>query len=116
MAYAILRGYQRMRIGPLRRRITLQRNYPTQAADGSRVDDFRTVATVWGDLKELRGSEYLAAREAHSETTAKILIRYRDDIRPEWRAVHAGRIFDVQHVVDMAGRHRLLELMVAEIR
>ena len=105
-----------MRSGPLRRRITLQRNYPDQASDGSRVDDFRTVATVWGELLELRGKEYLAAREAHSETTAKIRIRYRADVRAEWRALHAGRVFDIQHVVDLGGRRARLELMVAEIR
>ena len=105
-----------MRSGPLRRRVTLQKNFPTQATDGSRVDDFRTIATVWGAIHELRGKEYLAAREAHSETTAKIKIRYRSDVRAEWRAIHAGRVFDIQHVVDIGGRHRFLELMVLEIR
>lgn len=105
-----------MRIGPLRRRLTLQKNFPTQATDGSRIDDWRTIATVWSEILELRGKEYLAAREAHSDTTAKIRIRHRSDVRAEWRAIHAGRIFDIQHVVDLQGRGRFLELMVSEIR
>ena len=105
-----------MRAGTLRRRIALQRNYPTQAADGSRVDDYRTIAVVWGSIMELRGKEYLAAREAKSETSAKIRIRYRSDVKAEWRALHAGRIFDIEHVIDLGGRKEMLELMVAEIR
>lgn len=105
-----------MRAGAARRRIELQRNYPTQAADGSRVDDYRTITVVWGELLELRGKEYLAAREAKSETTAKIRIRYRADVRAEWRAISDGRTYDIQHVVDLGGRRRALELMVAEIR
>lgn len=105
-----------MRIGRYRHRIELQQNTPTQADDGSRVDDWRTVATVWGELLETRGREYLAAQEAHSELNAKIRIRYRSDVRPEWRAIFQGRIFDIQHVADLQGRRRELELFIAEIR
>jgi SPP1 family predicted phage head-tail adaptor len=103
-------------IGRYRHRIELQQNTPTQADDGSRVDNWRTVATVWGELLEIRGREYLAAAEAHSELNAKIKIRYRPDVRPEWRALFDGRTFDIQHVADLKGRRRELELFVAEIR
>ena len=105
-----------MRIGRYRHRIELQQNTPTQADDGSRVDDWRTVATVWGELLETRGREYLVAQEAHSELNAKIRIRYRSDVRPEWRAIFQRRIFDIQHVADLQGRRRELELFIAEIR
>lgn len=105
-----------IRAGRLRHRIALQQNTPTQADDGSRVDSWTTVATVWGELLESRGREYLAAQEAHSELDAKIRIRYRPDVRPEWRAQFDGRTFDIQHVADLKGRRRELELFVAEIR
>jgi len=102
--------------GRFRHRITLQRNVPTQAPDGSRVDDWRNVATVWGELLEIRGREFLAAAEAHSELTSKIKIRYRPDVRPEWRALFDGRTFNILHVADLKGRRRELELLAAEIR
>jgi SPP1 family predicted phage head-tail adaptor len=105
-----------MRIGRFRHRIELQQNTPTQDDDGSRIDNWTTVATVWGELLEIRGREYLAAEEAHSELNAKIRIRYRSDVRPEWRAKFEGRTFDIQHVADLKGRRRELELFVAEIR
>jgi SPP1 family predicted phage head-tail adaptor len=103
-------------IGRYRHRITLERNEPTQATDGSNIDNWIPVATVWGELLEVRGREYLAAQEAHSELNAKIKIRYRPDVRPEWRALFDGRTFDIQHVADLKGRRRELELFVAEIR
>ncbi len=103
-------------IGKFRHRIALEQNQPTQADDGSRVDNWVTVATVWGELLESRGREYIAAQEAHSELNAKIKIRYRSDVKPEWRATYAGRTFDIIHVADIAGRRRRLELFVAERR
>jgi len=105
-----------LRAGRFRHRIALQRNTPTQADDGSRVDSWTTVATVWGEFLETRGREYLAAQEAHSEINAKIRIRYRSDVRVEWRAIFDDRTFDIQHVADLKGRRRELELFVAEIR
>lgn len=105
-----------IQIARLRHRIELQTNVPVQATDGSNVDTWTTVATVWGELLESRGREYLAAQEAHSELNAKIRIRYRPDVRPEWRAIFRGRIFDIVHVADLKGRRRELELLVAEIR
>lgn len=105
-----------IRSGNYRHRIALQRNEPTQATDGSRIDNWREIATVWGQLLELRGREYIAAQEAHSELNAKIKIRYRPDVRPEWRAIFEGRTFNIVHVADLKGRRRELELLVAEIR
>lgn len=103
--------------GRYRHRIALQRNTPAQATDGSNVDSWTTIAIVWGELLEIRGREYLAAQEAHSELTAKIKIRYRSDIRKdEWRAMFGDRVFDIQHVADLKGRRRELELLVAEIK
>ena len=104
------------RIGRLRHRIALQQNTPTQADDGSRVDGWTTVAIVWGELLEIRGREYLAAQEAHSELNAKIRIRYRSDVRAEWRAQFDGRTFNILAAPDLKGRRQELELLVAEIR
>lgn len=105
-----------IRAGRFRHRITLQRNVPTQATDGSNVDNWIDAGTVWGELLEIRGREYLAAAEAHAELTAKIKIRFRPDVVPEWRAQFEGRTFDIQHVADIKGRRRELELLVSEIR
>lgn len=104
------------RIGRLRHRITLQRNTPTKASDGSRVDHWTTVATVWAEFLETRGREYLAAQEAHSELSAKFIIRYRSDVVPEWRVNFQGRAFNIIHVADLKGQRRKQELFTAEIR
>lgn len=105
-----------IRISRLRHRIELQTNTPVQTTDGSNVDDWTTVAKVWAEFLESRGREYLAAQEAHSELSAKFIIRYRPDVRPEWRIVFQERTFNIVNVADLKGRRRKQELDVAEIR
>lgn len=108
------------KIGRLRHRIQLLRNnaipQKSQTSDGSRVDDWTTVATVWGEFLELRGREYLAAQEAHSEVDAKFRIRYRSDVKADWRIIVNGRTFEVVSPCDLMGRRRELELLAKEIR
>lgn len=105
----------RIRIGDLRHRIVLQQNTPTEdPVDGAHIDGWRTVATVWGELLELSGREYLASREMHADVTATITIRCRSDIEPLlWRVKVVDTVYDIQHVIDLDGRHRHLQLMVS---
>jgi len=106
-----------MRSGKLRHRVTLQAPTNEQDATGSEVITYPTdTVSVWAEVLELRGREYISAREQHSELTTKIRIRYREDIGVLWRAVHGTRVYDVIHVVDLMGKRRELELMCAEIR
>ncbi|KPJ83965.1 MAG: hypothetical protein AMS19_02675 [Gemmatimonas sp. SG8_23] len=108
-----------VRIGTLRHRIRLQENRLDSVSRneiGGKVDNWIDVATVWGEVQELRGREYLASREFHAEITARIFIRYRPGLEPlRWRAVHdeSGRTYDIHHVIDRAGRRRTLELLVS---
>jgi SPP1 family predicted phage head-tail adaptor len=108
-----------VRIGSLRHRIRLQENrldLVDRDETGGKVDNWGDVATVWGDVEELRGREYLTSREFHAEITARIFIRYRAGLEPlRWRAVHdeTGRTYDIHHVIDRSGRRRTLELLVS---
>lgn len=78
------------------------------------------VGKVWCGVYELRGREFFAAREVHSELTTKIVIRYRDDVDVEWRVQLSTngvtRNYDIQHVIDVRGRRSELELMCVEAR
>lgn len=110
-----------VRIGTLRHRIRLQEN-KLEAVDrdlsGGKVDNWTDVVTVWGEVQELSGREFLASRELHAEITARIFIRYRSGLEPlRWRAVHdtTGRTYDIHHIIDRAGRRRTLELLVSVV-
>ncbi len=101
--------------GRLRHRVTLQQPLKSQDATGAEVLSWSTVTTVWAEVLELRGREYLAEREVHSDVTAKIRIRYRADVTVEWHVLFGTHTYDVTHAVDLMGRRRELELMCSEV-
>lgn len=103
-----------IRSGRLRHRVELQEPTVAQNTVGELVTTWTTIATVPAEVLDLRGREYLTAREAHAETTTKITLRYRDDLTRLWRVKHGARVFDVEAVVDLQGRRRVLELMCKE--
>lgn len=104
-----------MNAGKLRHRVTLEEYSPAPEADGGEVPVYYPVATVWAEVLELRGRQYLEAREAHSDITTRIRIRHRTDVRPEWRVRFGATLYRVEHVVDLAGRRRELELLCVAI-
>ena len=103
-----------MRAGRLRHRITLQQPVRTEAADGERVVTYVDVVTVSAEVLSPKGRSYLAAREAHAELTTIVTIRYRSDIQPSWRATFGDRVLEVDHIADLQGRRRYLELHCKE--
>jgi len=106
-----------MRAGRLRDRVQLEKNVPSEdPVDGAQREEWVHVATVWGELRDLRGREYLAAREIHAAASAQIRIRYRPGLEPLlWRAVVAGAIYNIEHVARVGNRPAELELLVSKI-
>lgn len=100
--------------GRLRHRVTLEERGTTPTPDGGLAAVWTPLATVCAEVLDVRGREFLAAREAHAELDVKVRLRYRPDVRPTMRVRFGGRVLNVTHVVDVGGRRRLLELMCSE--
>lgn len=111
-----------MRAGRLRRRVALEQNQPTRAPDGGKRDNWISIATAWAEVRNLRGREFLTAKEFHAEVTTRIILRWRRGIDLEpllWRVkttdVTPLHTYQVIHVVDLDGRRRDLELLCSEV-
>ncbi len=104
-----------MRAGQLRHRVTIQQKIISQNSFGEEVVTWSDVATVWAAVEPLRGQEFIEARQAEAEITARIRMRYRSDVRPDMRVVWGTHTYDVLAVIDVAGRGRELQLMCREI-
>jgi SPP1 family predicted phage head-tail adaptor len=100
--------------GRLRHRVTLEEPGTSVGLDGGLLNTWTPVATVFAEVLDLRGREFIAAREAHAELSVKVRIRYRPNVRPTMRVRFGARVLDVVHVVDVGGIFRLLELMCSE--
>lgn len=109
-----------MRAGKLRHRVTLE-HYQKQprTESGAEPTEWVAGATVWAEVEQLRGRTLFAAQEAHSETTARIRLRWRADVAEAngkvLRIRHRGRVYRVDgHPIDMGGRRQMLEVMCHE--
>jgi len=103
--------------GQLRHRVTLWRATDnTSSPTGQHKEDFSDAGTVWAELLELRGREYHSANELNSEVSAKIRIRYREDVKSSWRVTYKSRTFEIlSPPINVMGFNRYQELMVKEI-
>lgn len=101
--------------GVLDQRITIQQKITTRDLVGGEVNNWTTWATVWAAVIPIRGSEYVAHRQAQSDITTKFRIRYRPWLTTAMRIIHGSQVFDIREVIDPNSRHEYLELMcVAE--
>lgn len=100
-----------MRIGDLRDRVTIQNFIRTPDEYGGYTETWQDIATVWANIKPLRGREFFQAQQIQSEVTHKITIRYTDIVKPTSRIKYNNRIFEIKSIIDVDNRHRFLEIM-----
>jgi SPP1 family predicted phage head-tail adaptor len=95
--------------GELRHRLTILT--PSETG-GDAVVTAPVVATVWGSLEALGGTEgeALVAQAAY-----RVRLRYRAGVTPKMRLGLDGRRFEILSVQDPDGRRRELVLMVQEV-
>ena len=106
-----------MKSGELNKRIKI-----SQLITGSPVcDEFGTpntsweeVDTVWGAIEPLTGREFWAQQQVQSEITAKIRIRYRDDVAVGMKAEYNNKTYMIKNIIDYQESHKELLLMCTE--
>ena len=107
-----------MRSGALRHRIRIERPEQTQDARGERVTTWRTVATVRGDLRQLRGTERSEAAQITAAGTWRLKLRHVPGLRIDTthRVVElaTGRVLAIVAIIDPTGRDRHVEIELAE--
>ncbi len=102
-------------IGQLRHRVIFERQVTLDDGAGGAVETWEAVATVWGAVVPLVGREMWYAQQARTATTHKVIVRHRDDIRPDMRIRHAGRVLMIQNIVTPYERGKVLEIQCQEV-
>ncbi len=103
-----------MNVGKLNRRITIQQRTEGLDSYGQPNQSWIDVATVWANIKPIKGRELLIAQSMRSEVTHNIDIRYRTGITAAMRVNYNGRFFNIQAVIDENERHQTLALQCTE--
>jgi SPP1 family predicted phage head-tail adaptor len=106
-----------MRAGRLRQRVVIQYKVVTQNEFGEEVITWTDYLTAWAAVEPLRGREFAEQAMAGAEITTRIVLRWPRalQLRPEMRAVHEGRLYDIQSIVRVDERHREIQLLCREV-
>lgn len=89
-----------MEAGRLRHRVTIEQ--PSDAQDsstGALTRSWSTLATVWAEIAPLSAKEFIAAQAVDSEVSARITIRYRDDVTAAMRIVYGSTVYNIAGVL-----------------
>lgn len=88
--------------GKLRHRIAIQAHqYISQdPSTGEELRDWVTVRECWASIEPLSARDLIAAQSAQSKATARITIRYADDIDASMRIRHVRRGKDVIYEIE----------------
>lgn len=92
--------------GKLRHRIALQSHqYVGQdPVSGEELRDWVTVRECWAAIEPLSARDLIAAQAAQSKATARITIRFADDIDASLRVLHLRRgkevVYEIEGVLE----------------
>lgn len=104
-----------MNSGAARHRVTIKSPTETAAGDGGVATTWvTTVATVWAEIVPVSGREFLAAQQVKAERQVRIRIRYRGDVTPRMRVYDGSTAYEINAVLNVAGRSAMLDLMCTE--
>lgn len=95
-----------------RHRVELQALSTTPDGQGGVTSAWVTYATVYAKVVPVRGRKLWAARQAQSELSHEVTIRYRSDVSTAHRVVYSGAAepLAIRAVVDVDYRHVVLVL------
>jgi SPP1 family predicted phage head-tail adaptor len=98
-----------MRIGKLRKRITIEQRGSGQNTAGQPATGWTAAFTAWGLIEPLSGREMAVALAAQSEVTHRVTLRYRAGVSltSAMRVNYAGRYFNIRAIRDNQEEHRV---------
>lgn len=107
-----------MEAGKLRHRVTIQKLTTSQnVTTGAVTESWSELVKVWAAVEPLSVREFIAASTTQSQISARIIIRYRDDILPNMRVVHGSRTYNIEGALpDKNSGLEYLTLAVSEVR
>jgi SPP1 family predicted phage head-tail adaptor len=90
----------------LRHRLTLAELSRVTDDGGGFTESWVEVATIFADLRPIRGSERVEADRLTGNVTHDVVLRYRPGVVPAMRFREDTRIFQIVAVIDVEKRRR----------
>jgi len=100
--------------GALRHYVKLQHATYVQDSSGATTETWTDIANIWAQIKPLSGRQMDIAKQAQSEVTHEIIVRYRENVTPDKRIKYGSRIFYIESVMNIEERNNWLILRCKE--
>lgn len=109
-----------MQYGKLRHTIELQAFTESKDAHAHVSRAYTTFATVKADVRGQYGVESAFAERIEARTIYRIVIRYRNDVKPQHRIIwkntcDGDRTLEIMSAMDMRGDRRMLTIVAIEV-
>ena len=92
----------------LNKRITLRSLVAGQDANGEPTATLTDFATVWAEVKDVSGKEFLAAEATQNTVTTKMTIRHLAGVLPSMVVIYNTVQYKIQSVLGQDNRTLLL--------
>ena len=101
--------------GRLNKRVGIFRYEEFETELGQRRMSLHQVATVWAEVKPVRGTEFLEYYKDSNSLQFKITMRHRD-LTEKDVLVYQGRQFEIDSVIDIMEAGIYLEIYCTELK
>jgi SPP1 family predicted phage head-tail adaptor len=103
-----------MRLGQLRKRITIQSETSTPDGAGGYTLGWTNVATAWGEITPITGNEPYVAAHLEGHVTHHVQMRFQSGITTDMLMTYNSRLFKIRAVLNTDERNQWMELLVEE--
>lgn len=78
--------------------------------------DWKTHATVWAELRTLKGRQFHEAAQTHLENYRHFRIRYRKDLHDNMRVLYNGQIHQLAAPIEnVDGLNKFMDVRVKKV-
>ncbi len=99
--------------GKLDQRVTFQQKSVTKNAIGEEVVSWIDFATVWAEVRPVRGAEFYAANQMQQTLDMRVFVRQRADLTNDMRMIWKAQPYDITGLIPGTGPyHGSLEITV----
>lgn len=103
-----------MRSGNLDRRIVIEKNAASQNSFGEPEESWSTFATVWANVRPVRGNEQFASDQRRAERQSIFRIRYLSGLTEKMRISHDSAYYDIEGIIEI-GRREGMEITATAV-
>lgn len=103
-----------MNIGRLNKRVSIFRYSETETALGGVKTELKRIATVWAELRPMRGTEFLEYYREANALQYKVTMRWRADLTEKDVLVFEGRQFEINSIINIMEGRTYMEVYCTE--